>query len=499
MISPFDRLSKAELKMFRAYISAYDTNYEGEQEHSGDYNHSTANDSYLLRFWNSNKYNLAELFDDGLRFSIPVEVKKMRGEVNFHPLWQTLFYKKLCEICQNKYSSDFTGALCNSALLDLWGFIHSSDSIYENIYHGCSFTINKNDFESLKNIPGPDSLTIPNGIKYSRAMKKLADFFNLSSIYNEWNLEHSRILNDKTMSGDLVFSIHPMDYITMSDGTFNSCMSWTSGSGCYRAGTVEMMNSPFAIVVYFNSHQNIRWWNWDNNIREETIYEYPAKRWRTLVLVDPTTFICSVKAYPYQHEELTKIALRVLKDKCENVYGITFKDNAYTNGRDGFYSDYIEISGCDGVWDLTQYIHFNTDDAAMYCDFGCARHWCYISNNFTEAFKHLSSFDDDSVVYHINYSGENECMNCGCLKDYYEEGCESAVLCSYCMCPSEDVYYCVDCENRVYVEDINWTIDGEPLCLCCWNNRMDVAEREARERLNRSTGVFDPVSTSVAS
>lgn len=492
MISLFDRLSEDELETFRSYINIYDTNYEGEQEHSFDYSRSTADDSYLLRFWIQNKHSLADLFGDELRFSIPVKVKKMINEIDFNVLRRTSLYKQIENICRKRFNFPFDAISFSNPLFELWGFMNASDSIYENIFSGESFTLKREDFDFLKDIPGPESLVIPKGIKYSRAMKKLADFFNLSNIYNEWNLEHSRLLNDKTMSGDLTFSIHPMDYITMSDGTFSSCMSWTSGSGCYRAGTVEMMNSPYAIVVYLNSSDKIYW---RKSFDEEC--SYPAKRWRTLILVDPSSFICSVKAYPYQHEELTKIALRVLKDKCEEIYGTVFKNGIYANGEGKYYSDFIRISDSDDA-DLNQYIRFNTDDATMYCDFGCTRHWCYISNCFTENYKHLSYLDSEGEVFDINYSGENECMNCGCNKDFYDEGTESMVLCSSCVAPSEDICDCVDCGSRIYTDDAYFTDEGEPLCPCCWDERVRQAEKEeeeAKENICVGTNIFDPIYT----
>ena len=75
--------------------------------------------------------------------------------------------------------------------------------------------------------------------------------------YKELVNWHSRMLNDKRLEGELCLSIHPLDYMTMSENNcdWTSCMNWPEG-GCYRGGTIEMMNSPMVIVAYLKSANN---------------------------------------------------------------------------------------------------------------------------------------------------------------------------------------------------------------------------------------------------
>ena len=72
--------------------------------------------------------------------------------------------------------------------------------------------------------------------------------------WEEIRLAHSQIFNTNKMTGTLCLSIHPLDYATASDNDngWSSCMSWRD-DGCYRMGTVEMMNSPMVICAYFAS------------------------------------------------------------------------------------------------------------------------------------------------------------------------------------------------------------------------------------------------------
>jgi hypothetical protein len=114
-----------------------------------------------------------------------------------------------------------------------------------------------NDKESLSFVSPKDGskVTITLGMKFMKALGKVVEAYNLDQeMFEEFRIAHSQILNDKKLSGRLCLSIHPLDYMTMSDNEsdWGSCMSWREG-GCYRRGTVEMMTSPVVVVAYLKS------------------------------------------------------------------------------------------------------------------------------------------------------------------------------------------------------------------------------------------------------
>jgi uncharacterized protein YozE (UPF0346 family) len=106
-----------------------------------------------------------------------------------------------------------------------------------------------------------DSIKIQEGAKVMKLLAKIAKSINAEESFEEFRLEHSRILNTKDLKGTLCLSIHPLDYMTMSDNASNwsSCMSWRE-DGCYRAGTIEMMNSPCVVVAYLKSAKEDLTW-----------------------------------------------------------------------------------------------------------------------------------------------------------------------------------------------------------------------------------------------
>ena len=97
--------------------------------------------------------------------------------------------------------------------------------------------------------------------------------------------------------------------MTMSDNAngWESCMNWTQGPGSYRAGTIEMMNSPLVVVAYITTKPYYP---------ENTSIEWTSKSWRELIIVHPNA-ICSVKSYPYYNIAFDKALVNWLVDLVE--------------------------------------------------------------------------------------------------------------------------------------------------------------------------------------
>ena len=169
---------------------------------------------------------------------------------------------------------------------------------------------------------------------FESLLKDDEEYVDLMKKFEEYRLAHSVVLNDKMISGDLVFSIHPLDFMTMSDNDSNwqSCMSWVD-DGCYHVGTVEMMNSNNVLCCYITNKKN---WHFEEDEETGEIYEWNNKKWRQLVYVAPE-IIMTGKSYPYKNETISKLILTTLKELSEKVgisyeYGIEkYEDMKYIN------------------------------------------------------------------------------------------------------------------------------------------------------------------------
>ena len=88
--------------------------------------------------------------------------------------------------------------------------------------------------------------------------------------------------------------------MSTNDYNWNSCMDWT-GSGEYRRGTVEMMNSPMVICAYLKSDVQQMHFNG---------YEWPSKKWRAWIVVNKDAILCN-RNYPYTNDNLAKVSFKV--------------------------------------------------------------------------------------------------------------------------------------------------------------------------------------------
>ena len=294
------------------------------------------------------------------------------------------------------------------------------------------------------------------GSKPVKVLGKLAHALGLDKEYEEFRLAHSQILNQKELKGSLCLSIHPLDYMTLSDNAsgWSSCMSWQE-NGCYRIGTVEMMNSPFVVVAYLKSSKEDFHWRdgqWNN------------KHWRTLIIVHPETIV-NVKNYPYENNELTKECLEWLRQL------------AITNLNWNYLSEPCQLWAESNypIESLGHPVYFIPETDAMYNDFGDGNPWALLN-------------PDISSRLHINYSGERNCMWCGDYLDLCGDESESYVFCESCA-DHGNWYYCECCNERVHEDDVYWA-NGASYCSCCYEEHCaechisgDVFHKDELEKL----------------
>lgn len=242
----------------------------------------------------------------------------------------------------------------------------------------------------------------------TKALKALRPFFPTPEAYEEFRIEHSRILNDKTLNGNLCLSIDPLDFLTMSDNSYNwsSCMSWVGG-GCYRGGTVEMLNSPYVVVAYL---------------------EDPAKpqdkKWRTLLVVSPN-YLGTIKSYPYASAPLSRLTVSWARSLAKENLGWV-------------YDHYSE--------DNRTSLPIQTN--AMY-------------NDTNRGQTHFQVYNDAPTAY-LNISGERTCMWCGQPHALFPN--ESFVCCEDCL----SLNYC-DCCGEL-MNDGYYEINGMLYCSSCYEN-----------------------------
>lgn len=377
----------------------------------------------LLNVWanEKDKFLAKTLFKDGLILSRPVEVSCDDLAANV----PQDTYVKLYD-----YLYNFRKALRDSLNIDSLNgdeyyklnrslnILFDIDNLWNNVYTGPSIKIGR--------------LSLQTGSKIMRVFQKLNKMYSLmpEEELEAFRILHSSVLNTSKLKGNLCLSIHPLDYMTMSDNANNwsSCMSWTD-EGCYRLGTTEMMNSPYVVVAYLTSSTPFTFGN----------HEWNSKKWRCLFVVH-NDIVTDVKSYPYYNYELTQMSINWLYELLNAVMPNHYnKPTTYT---------YPKLNSVE--------IRMGTD--FMYNDFS------YGNTNVGFLNKEISA-DGDGIYVH--YSGDAQCMVCGKVNQSSYMFSENHLTCCDCW-DDADTRFCDHCGERIDVDDALW-VDDTCLCEECYN------------------------------
>ena len=322
--------------------------------------------------------------------------------------------------------------------------ILSSDNLATNSWNYENFKVR---------FPSGHTYKITKGMSLMKLIKKLIDEFNGDTdIFEDFRIWHSKKLNQKYIDGELCLSIHPLDFMTMSDNDNNwsSCMHWRNGHGDYCTGTLEMLNSPYIIEAYLHNPKK------PMDIGND--YEWDNKKWRELFIVTPY-ILNEIKGYPYQDKNLTNAALMWIKELAATNLGYTYDDEEVNVAENTIMHD-------DAYYD----IDFETT-GYMYNDMRTLdNHRARINYKNMEA---ISRRYPNSQTFYITvpYGGDATCMCCGepmtFYADEYGDACNNILVCANC----EGGTFCPICGRRIYPTDsYNYLQDYEdPVCQGCFD------------------------------
>lgn len=432
----YELLTNEDKEMLTKYINTYALDYsEG----------NPAPLDYILRIWDDAKSDyLYRMLGNSFFISKDVCVEKSKDEIyedmericshwdqpgrkfidsvwdyidmNFPRVWRGEF-----DIKTAKKDSPYYISYCLQQLLEI-------ETLVRNVYLGPTCTI-PGTYKAAK------PYVLNTGCKASKALNAICKLFNLNhEEYEEFRVAHSICLTEKKLSGKLTLSIHPLDFMTMSDNGNNwqSCMSWTD-HGEYRLGTIEMMNSPMIVEAYLTSSSDYKPCDgvvWNN------------KKWRELFIVEPNA-ILGIKGYPYWNRDLEKVALRFIQELAQN----NLNWGPYTSDIYKIRNDEsFEIN--DSVFAIEHKYHvIKAETNYMYNDV-YGEHNCVVSVHANK----------EIVLY---YSGKPECMCCGSTSNFYGESADT-LLCDNC----NGIIYCTECGEPLRLSEAV-EIDGEYYCEYC--------------------------------
>lgn len=412
-MSIIDQISAEEKEMMVQYIEKYalgGSSMKAPIEH-------------ILRYWAEAKENsgLYQLLNNQLVISKSFCVEKDKSAIT----------KELAELTEYGEGQTFVDriydAVANrdgvSKAFDIIS-IFRTDNLIDNKYTGQPLVLWQKDDKPFHINPG---------IKTMKAIKKIAETYDIPN-FEEFRIRHSQILNEKYLKGTVYLSIHPFDYMTMSDNDCNwsSCMHWPD-EGDYRLGTVEMMNSPFVVEAYTAPLE------WNFNPVGDCCWN--NKHWRELFIVN-SDMVFGVKGYPYWNRPLEAMVLTWIKELAEKNLGWTYNNELQK----------VNYKSCHTSWYMNEKkyrVTFTTDH--MYNDI-YSEHYGYFN----------PEMEQDRYVH---YSGYAECMSCGDIIDDSDHP-HNALACDDC----KPYRYCSECGRMIREGEEVFIVDGYEYCEDCYYN-----------------------------
>ena len=431
----FDALTDTDKRMAEYYINRY----SGET--------MSAPLEHILRFWDKEKEPIFDMFGGKLILEKEIHFERSQEQISEEMENKCSTHSNNADPVVQNFISSFRETVIEPVYRQCRS-IHwaereeyerksgniMADSGLDNLFNCYKLAKNvvEQPFEFTNEQTG-EVIKVCKGAKITKTIGRIAKIYGLDmDAFERFRIVHSQVLNQKRLSGHLCLSIHPLDYMTMSDNNcgWSSCMSWDE-EGCYRQGTVEMMNSPMVVVAYLTSENGAlnMCWNYELGAYDK----WNSKKWRQLFVINKD-IITNVKAYPYRNDDLTRICLDWLKELAVDY---TYLDNIQGwEENDPVVGDHkVRIYG------YTEYMYNDIENSNGL--------FCYLNPNLGER-------------YDFNYSGETECMCCGEVFD----ACEEVRLVCYDCQPG---YCCEECGDALPDEDYRYWLDDVCYCEYCYN------------------------------
>ena len=435
----------------------------------------------VLQFWNRDKKKMFKVLGRKLRVKIPIDVESdYKLFINkLYETYQPPFGYAVDNQVNHPFITDFEQFWSNKIdHLEYWNKTKSEEGVrelfkYDNIKNGY---LNR-DY-NFHNVREDKSLTLSQGAKIMKSIQKMLKFVEYPNmdLFEKWRNDISNITTSKHIKANLVFSIHPLDFLTMSDNTcgWRSCMSWMNNGG-YSTGPIEMMNSNMVIIAYLESNKDFIF----NN------HKIPNKTWRTLLYVHKDILL-EGKCYPFYSKDVSTIVLDKLRELVYNnmkwkyqYINQTYTDmkpyhsNGYVRNKkdfrnsqhkiivytNGMYNDVVK----DGSWDYICCRNWVPKTLRL-CASGVCNCMCCGEPIMTQEEIDNCQCDDDLVIYGSDKVC-GECQRgkwCSCCQKYsdkskkeirywhyHSENYQVVLLKKICETCLKEYFY--DAENDLYI------------------------------------------------
>lgn len=333
-------------------------------------------------------------------------------------------------------------------------------------------TMNKKGFFINRTTEDYRPYNIRSGSKLSRTFK----YFLPDEEITRWSQDlASRYMQENKIEGYLYLSVHPLDYLTMSETNegWHSCHSLDGG---YRGGNLNYMVDSTTIVAYLADEEN-------KKLRafEGSGLTWNSKKWRVLLHYNKENeAIYLNKQYPYSCNTLAEKVVWGVEDYfCFKYHTLALpigiREFKGPDGEDRFSTSQIflksRVFDSEDIIDRSEYLGYSDLHTG--------------SNYLPTAALAVAERNNLWETFHDSLMGEYRSVKklCGikigkyalcpcCGKDLITvDG--SVLLCDDCILRYnvEDNFFetCYDCGRRVYSDERHVDESGHVRCKRCYN------------------------------
>lgn len=278
----------------------------------------------------------------------------------------------------------------------------------------------------------------------------------------------SRYMQLTQVTGYIYLSVHPMDYLTISENAAN----WTSChalDGDYRMGNLSYMADNATIVAYLASDEMQHFKCLPDNMK------WFSKKWRMLLHINNNSEIVYFnKQYPFEHQELFRTVVEMVHQAFfpeELRYHDEYMAFRNVETRAGLrpLSEIMFMTEA-GLVPVSKVIHDNTGNNLFYSD---------LNHSITYLPVIDAPFRTSLIEKNMHILiGKNPCCPiCGRKTSKY---ISSQMLCTDCRekynAYDEFYPYCAECGHRIYPSDKAYELNGVPVCKSCYHSLRDAEE-----------------------
>ena len=397
-----------------------------------------------FELWEKNKAYFIKTFGDKLIYECPEEVsielteKEKKDRIDF--------FLNSFDSLEDKYEEDLDSLFCFLSHREVEEFftnILASDYCYD------------------------DNYCIKKGTKISKACKY---FVKNKDALREVQDIISRIIQESKITGKLCFSVHPLDFLSLSENASN----WTSCHrllGDFRAGNLSYMLDSSTIIAYIKSNKDEK----INNFP----FEWNSKKWRMLIFFSQDrTMMFAGRQYPFEGKGIMDLVLKELPLLQKNTYWtywqnhtishILFNRSSKENEektcelKDKYYP--IGIEGLKAKTELIQNGSNLFYNDLLHSSYYTKPYYSFLIYQTDSSWNTpFICCDMEDTIFKIGHPVP--CLRCGEMRLESDMDSES-FMCSACNYDdSRHIYYCDNC-GRAMAEEIEVYDEKEDIILC---------------------------------